>query len=206
MKQKSKKIIAIAIIALIIIAGIVVVNIWGFNKELRFEQSQMIDIHVEQEVDKEKVKAIANEVLGMHNMVQTIEIYQDMVTIRARNISQEQKDSIVNKIKDIYEFEQTADKTDINSVPATRIRDLYKQYIIPFVISIVLVCVYMMIRYHKKGMLKVMLKALTIPVIAELILLSWIAIVRIPVGRFTPVLVILVYIASILYVINESEK
>ena len=32
-------------------------------------------------------------------MVQTIEIYQDMVTIRAKSISDEQKDSIVNKIK-----------------------------------------------------------------------------------------------------------
>lgn len=33
-----------------------------------------------------------------------------MVTIRAKSISDEQKDSIVNKIKENYEFEQTAEK------------------------------------------------------------------------------------------------
>ena len=207
MNEKNKKIIIYAIIALIILAGIVVVNVWGFNKDLAFEQSQRIDIDVEQQIkDKSKIKEIANEVLGMHNMVQTVEIYEDMVTIRAKSISEEQKNTIVSQIKEVYEFAQTAEKTDINTVPATRIRDMYKQYVLPFAISIALVSIYMVIRYYKKGMWKVLARTIFIPVIAELILLSWMAIVRIPVGRFTPVLVILMYIASILYVIKENEK
>ncbi len=207
MNQKNRKIIICGIIALIILAGIVVVNIWGFNKDLAYEQSQRIDIDVEQQIkDQSKIKEIANEVLGMHNMVQTVEIYEDMVTIRAKSISEEQKNTIVNKIKEVYEFGQTSEKTDINTVPATRIRDMYKQYILPFSISIALVSLYMVIRYYKKGIWKVLARTIFIPVIAELIVLSWMAIVRIPVGRFTPVLVILMYIASILYVIKENEK
>lgn len=206
MKQKNKKIILGAIIALIIIAGIIVVNVWGFNKELRFEQSQMIEINIEQKVDSTKIKEIANEVLGMHNMVQTVTVYEDSVRIRARNISEEQKTNIVNKLKENYEFEQTAEKTEIKIVPATRIRDMYKQYIKPLAISSALVLIYMIIRYHKKGIWKVCAKTILIPIVAELLLLSWIAIARIPVGRFTPVLVILMYMASILYVIKENEK
>lgn len=206
MKQKNKIIIASSIISLIILAGIVVVGIWGFNKELRFAQSQKIDIYVEQRVDTDKIKIIANEVLGMHNMVQTVEIYQDMVTIRAISISEEQKNTIVNKVKEIYEFEQTIDKVNIDTVPATRIRDMYKQYVLPLIISGVLVVVYMIIRYHKKGILKVVATTVSVPVIAELILLSWMAIVRIPIGRFTPILIILVYIASIWFVMNKNEK
>ena len=206
MKQKNKIIIASSIIALIILAGIVVVGIWGFNKELRFAQSQKIDIYVEQQVDTDKIKTIANEVLGMHNMVQTVEIYQDMVTIRAVSISEEQRNTIVNKVKDIYEFEQTADKVNIDTVPATRIRDMYKQYILPLIISGILVVAYMVIRYYKKGILKVVATTIFTPVIAELVLLSWMAIVRIPIGRFTPILIILVYIASIWFVMNKNEK
>ena len=206
MKQRNKIIIASSIIALIILAGIVVVGIWGFNKELKFALSQKINIYVEQQVDTDKIKTIANEVLGMHNMVQTIEIYKDMVTIRARSISEEQRNTIVNKVKEIYEFEQTADKVNIDIVPATRIRDIYKQYVLPLIISGVLVAVYMGIRYHKKGILKVVLTTIFIPVIAELVLLSWMAIVRIPIGRFTPILSILVYIASIWLVVNKNEK
>ena len=207
MNQKNKKIIICAIIALIILVGIVVVNVWGFNKDLAFEQSQRIDIDVEQQIeDESKIKEIANEVLGMHNMVQTVEIYQDMVTIRAKTITEEQKNTIVSKIKEVYEFKQTSEKTDINTIPATRIKDMYKQYVLPFAISIALVSIYMIIRYYKKGIWKVLARTIFIPLIAELLLLSWMAIVRIPIGRFTPVLVILMYIASILFVIKENEK
>lgn len=206
MKQRNKIIIVSSIIALIILAGIVVVNIWGFNKELKFVQGQRIDIYVEQQVDKDKVKPIVEEVLGIHNMVQTVEIYEDMVTIRAKTISEEQRNNIVNKVKEIYQFEQTAENTDINTVPETRIRDMYKQYVLPFAISGVLVVAYMLIRYYKKGILKVLLNAVFVPVVAELLLLSWMAIVRIPIGRFTPALVILVYVASVWYTMKRIEK
>lgn len=206
MNQKNKKNIAIAVIALIILAGIVVVNIWGFNKELRFEQSQKIDVYIEEQVDETKVKDIANEVLGLNNIVQTVEVYKDMVTIRAESISEEQKNNIVNKIKESYEFQQTAEEITIDTITGTRIRDMYKQYVFPFLIAYVLVILYMLIRYYKNGILKVFAKSAITPIVAELLLLSIIAITRIPVGRFIPVLIIMMYIASILYVIKENEK
>lgn len=206
MKQKNIKIITFAIVALVILIGIVVVGIWGFKKELRFEQSQSIDVYVEQSVDENKIKDITHDVLGTDSMVQTVEIYKDMVIIRAKEITEEQKNNIVSKIKENYEFEQTAEDTTIDTVPATRIRDMYKKYVLPFTISGILVLVYMVIRYYKKGILKVLARTVAIPVVGELFLLSIIAIARIPVGRFTPILVIGMYIASILIVIKETEK
>ena len=207
MKQKNIKIIFIALVALVILIGIVIVGIWGYNKELKFEKGQSIDIYVEQKVDESKIKDIVHEVLGNTNYtVQTVEIYKDMVTIRTEQITEEQKNNIVNKIKENYEFKQTAEDTTINTVPATRIIDMYKGYILPFTISGILVLVYMVIRYYKKGILKVLARTIAIPVFGELFLLSIIAISRIPVGRFTPVLVIGMYIATILIVIKENEK
>ena len=102
--MKKKNVIILAIAMIIVIAGVIVASTIGFNKQLRYQDSQKIDIYVASEVDVDKIKSIANEVLGKQNMVQTIEIYQDMVTIRAKSISDEQKDSIVNKIKENYEF------------------------------------------------------------------------------------------------------
>lgn len=207
MKQGNKKIIIISVIvALIIIAGILAITQWGFYKELKYEQSQKIDIYIEKEFDENKIKEIVNEVLGIHNMVQTVELYKDTVTIRARSITEEQKNNIVNKIKESYDFAQTAENTSITTVPATRIRDMYKKYIIPFIISAVLVEVYIVIRYYKKGILKVLLNAILIPIASELVLLSWIAIVRIPVGTYTTSLVILVYMLSIWYAMKRIEK
>ena len=206
MKQKNIKIISIAIVALVILIGIVVVGIWGFNKELRFEQSQSIDVYVEQSIDETKIKEIVHDTLGTNSMIQAVEIYKDMVTIRAKEITEEQKNNILNKIKENYEFEQTAEDTTVNTVPATRIKDIYKRYVLPFTISGILVLVYMIIRYYKKGILKVLARTVLIPVFGELFLLSVIAIARIPVGRFTPILVVGMYIGSILIVIKENEK
>ena len=206
MKQRNIKIIVIAIEALVILAGIVIINIMGFNKELRFSQSERIDVYIENEADKAKVKSIVNEVLGnQNNMVQTVEIYQDMVTIRAKEITDDQKNDIVNKLKENYEFEQTAEDTEIKTVPATKIVDMYKKYIVPFVVSGVLVLIYMAIRYYKKGIWKVLARTICMPVLAELFLLAVIAIARIPLGRFTPVLVIGMYIASVMGVVVENE-
>lgn len=206
MKQRNKKIIAIAILALIILAGIVVVNILGFNKQLEFKQGQSIDVYVRKEIDEKKIKEIANEVLGKENLVQLVEIYKDMVTIRAEQITEEQKNNIVNKIKENYEFEQTAEETVINTVPATRILDMYKHYVVPMLISGVIILAYMLIRYNKKGVIKVLLRTILIPIIAELVLLSLIAITRIPLGVYTPILVIIVYLASIVFVTKKNEE
>lgn len=207
MKQKNIKIIVISIMTLVILAGIVVTGIYGFNKELKYSQSQSMDVYIEQEADVSKIKEIVKENLGnSNNMVQTVEIYKDLVTIRAKEITDEQKNNIVNKIKENYEISQTAEDTTINTVPATRLIDMYKKYIVPFAISGVLVLIYMAIRYYKKGILKVIGRTIIFPIFGELFLLSIIAITRIPVGRFTPVLVIAMYIASILMVIKQTEK
>ena len=207
MKNKNIKIIVIAIMTLVILAGIVVTGIFGFNKELKYSQGQSIDVYIEQEADVSKIKEIVDENLGnSNNMVQTVEIYKDLVTIRAKEITDEQKNNIVNKIKESYEFSQTAEDTTINTVPETKLIDMYKKYIVPFTISGVLVLVYMAIRYYKKGILKVLGRTIIFPIFGELFLLSIISITRMPVGKFTPVLVIAMYIASILMVIKQNGK
>ena len=186
MKKKNIKIIAIAIMSLVILAGIVVVGIFGFNKELRYGQGQVINVYVEQMVDVTNIKKLVNECLaGKTNMVQTVEIYQDYVTIKAKEITEE---------------------PTIENVAATKYIDIYKKYIVTFAVSGVIVLAYIVIRYHKKGILKVLGRTIIIPVFGELFLLSIIAITRIPVGRYTPVLVIAMYIASIMMVIRENEK
>ena len=204
--MKKKNVIILAIAMIIVIAGIIVASTIGFNKQLRYQDSQKIDIYVASEVDVDKIKNIANEVLGRQNMVQTIEIYQDMVTIRAKSISDEQKDSIVNKIKENYEFEQTAESTEITNIPATRIRDMFKKYVLPFVLSFVIILVYMVVRYRQKGILNVLLKTIAIPTLCEILLISLIAITKIPVGVYTPTLVLVVYLASITYTVIKVEK
>lgn len=204
--MKKRDIIILAIMMIIIVIGIILACTIGFNKQLRYSDSQKIDIYVGEEVDLNKIKEIANEVIGNNNMVQIIEIYGDMVTIRAKSISEEQKNTIVNKIKESYEFEQTAENTNIENVPATRIRDILKKYVLPLSVSGLIILIYMLIRYHKKGLLPVMLNTILIPIIIELVLLSVLVITRIPIGIYTPSFILLVFVFATIFVINKIEK
>lgn len=204
--EKNKKTCLIAITTLIIVVGIIVTIVMGFNKELKYSETQSVDVYIEQEFDMDKVKSITNEVLGNNNIVETVEMYEDMVTIRAKTITEEQKNDIVTKLKENYEFEQTAEDTTIKKIPSTKIIDMYRKYIVPFSISGILVLAYILIMYHKSGIVKVLVETILIPVVAELLLLSVIAITRIPLGRFTPILVIAMYIASVIYIVKRNEK
>lgn len=195
--EKNKKILIITILALIVLAGILMTIFLGFNKEAKFEQAKRIDIYVEQKVDLEKVKEKVKEVLGNDNIVQVVEVYEDMVTIRAKDITEDQKNEIVNKVKEISEFEQTAEDTAINLIPATRFRDIFKPYIIPFIIISVLLIIYFMIRYYKLGILKVFGKTIFAILLGQILLFSILAITRIPIGIYTPVLILIVYILDI---------
>ena len=204
-KEKNKNIFVIALILILIVVGIIVVVAKGFNKELKYQETQSIDVYLEQEFDKTKVKEIANEILG-NNIVETVEIYEDMITVRAKTITEEQKDNFVNKLKENYEFKQTAEDTTIKTIPQTEFKDLYIKYILPLIIAEIVVLIYMVIRYQKIGILNVIGRTVIYPIIGELLLASIIAITRIPVGRFTSVLFVLAYIGTIIYVINKNQK
>ena len=64
----------------------------------------------------------------------------------------------------------------------------------------------MLIRYYKIGLLKLLGRTVFIPIVSESVLLSIIAITRIPVGDFTPVLILAMYVITILYVTKANEK
>ena len=203
--KKNKKTILIIFIVLVIV-GAVLVALKGFNKELKYQEVQSIDVHLGQEFDRNKVKNIANEVFGRRNVLEVVEIYEDMVTVRAKTISDEQKNDFVNKLKESYEFEQTSENTTIKYIPATKFRDMYSRYIMPFVISGLIVLSYMVIRYYKVGLVNVLLRTIAIPVVAEILLFTIFAITRIPLGRITPTLFVLVYVASIFFATSMNDK
>ena len=87
-----------------------------------------------------------------------------------------------------------------------RIRDLVKPYITSFAISTVLILAYIAIRYRKLGFVKTMLKSLLIIVVGQVVLFSLIAITRIPVGRLTIPMVLVVYVCTLLGITKCLEK
>ena len=206
MKQ-IKKIILCIIIILIIVAGAVMVGLKGFNIELKDQDTQTMELYIKDKFNVDDIRQITNEVLGDAPVViQKVEVYEESVLITAKEISDEQKENIINKVNEKYELEIKAEDITVKDVPHMRLIDIVKPYILPLIISTLIILVYIGIRYHKIGTIKSILKTGVIAIIAELILFALIAITRLPIGRYTLPLVLFVYLVTMIGITSHLEK
>lgn len=208
MKELSKKTkIVSALIAIIILVGMIILFTKGLNFDLKYQEAQKVQLYLQKEFEIADIKQITNEVLPNQNvMIQKVEVFEDTVSIVAKEITNEQKTSMVNKINEKYGLELSADETIITNVPHTRGRDIIKHYIVPFSIATAIILIYMAIRYYKLGLIKTLFKTIAILIVAQATLLSIMAIARIPIGRLTIPLVIAVYLVSLIGITSYLEK
>lgn len=208
MKQLTKfnKIIIAIIVALIIIATIITATI-GFEVELKFKDSQKIELYLEKEFEMSDIQNITNEVFKNQKVIiQKIEVYEDALSITASEITEDQKEQIINKVNEKYNTQVSADQVNITTVPRLRIRKMFTQYIVPFIIALGIILIYMAIRYFKLGSIKVVGQTLLTIIITQIILFSVIAITRNPLGRITIPMVITVLVFTLLTLTTNYEK
>lgn len=208
MKEISKKTKIIAVlIAIVILVGLIVTFTMGLNFDLRYQEAKSIQLYLEKEFENQDIKQITDEVLsGQAVMIQKVEVFEDTVKILAKEITEEQKTEIVNKVNEKYGLELNAEEIEITNIPHTRGRDIVSPYVWPFSIATIIILVYMVVRYYKLGMLKTLLKTVALLVVAQATLLSIMAIARIPVGRVTIPLVLAVYVLSLVGITTCFEK
>ncbi len=206
--KKNKKIIIGILIAIILIAGIAITLTIGLNFDLNYQETKQIQLNLGTEFDKNDIKEITDEVFsGQKVMIQTVEVFKDAVSIRTTDITDEQKQSLIDKINEKYESaEIEADSVEIETIPHTRGRDIVKPYIAPFALATFIILVYMAFRYKKIGSTKTILKTLGMVILMQAILLSIIAIARIPIGRVTIPLVLGVYLLTLIGLTTSFEK
>ena len=198
------------IICLVIIAGVIVWKSKGFNLELQYSTRDQINISNNQEINTDEVKAIVSEVLGNNTryIVQNVEIFGNYISVVADEIIDEQKNEIVNKFNEKYGTKVKADDIETVKIPFTRVKDVIKPFIIPAIIIFILILAYFLIRFKNLEWQKVLAKTAIIPVIAELLLYSIIAICRIPFGRVAIAAGVTLYVIVIAVLANcfENER
>ena len=196
MKQKNTIILTV-LIAIILIVGAIVIATKGLAFELKYQNSQKVELNIGKEFKTEDVKQITNEVFDNQPVkIQAIEVYKDAISITTTEISEEQKTNLVNKINEKYETKLKSEDITIESIPHTRGRDIIKPYITPFIIITIIILVYLMIRYYKLNSLKVLIESIGIIALSQKVLLGIMAITRMPIGEFTIPMVLLVYMIS----------
>lgn len=206
-KMTKKTKIIIAIIAVVIIVGIIITLTVGLNFDLRYQESKSIQLYLETDFDISDIKQITDEVMpGEKVIIQKVEVYEDTVNITAKDITDEQKQSLIDKANEKYGTELSADSIAVESIPNTRGRDIIKPYIAPFAIATLIILLYMAIRYRKLGVIKALVKTVVVSVVAQVTLLSVMAITRIPIGIVTIPLVITVYLLTLIGLTTYFEQ
>ena len=105
---KKQKII-MSIVAIIIIAGIAVVAFMGFNFDLRFQTAQKLELYLGEDFKIADIQNITKETMPNEQViVQKVEVYGDSVSIIAKEITEEQKQKIIEKVNEKYELELKA--------------------------------------------------------------------------------------------------
>ena len=204
---KRSKLITAIIIALVIIAGIVIVSTIGFNVEMQAKSHKQVQLILGKDFNIADIKAITNEIFeGQKVIIQKVEVFEDTVQIATPKITEEQKNNLVNKINEKYELELKAENVQIETVPKTRIRDILSQYINAFSIATIIILVYIAIKYRKLKVLKVILKTIITLGLAEALLFSVLAITRIPFGRYTVSMIFAVYVLAIGILTSRFEN
>ena len=203
-KSKQLKII---LMLLVIIAGIVMIAVKGFNFDLKYQDTQRVELYLKTEFNISDIRQITNEVFGNQKvMIQKVEVFEDSVSITTTSISDEQKSNLITKINEKYGTEITAEDTTVENIGHTRGRDIIKPYIVPFAIAAIVVLIYLGIRYYKLSIAKVIAKSIGIMALAQILLFSVMAIARIPIGRLTIPMVILVYLLTLFGITTKFEK
>lgn len=204
--NRNKKILSVLAI-IIVVAGIIMIATKGFNFDLKYQKTQKVELALNQEFKNSEVKEIAKEVFGKQPiMIEKVEVFEDTVAITTTKITEEQKTNLITKINEKYGTQLNQETTKIIDVAHTKGLDIIKPYIAPFAIATLAILVYIGARYYRLGIGKTILKVIAILVMTQVELFSIIALTRIPVGRLTIPMVIIVYLITLLGITNNLEK
>lgn len=209
-KIKNPKIIYLVAV-LIIIVGIIVTCIWKTNFSLEYSEHTRINVYIGKEFNIDDMKQIAEEVFKNKEIkYQNIEIFNDSIAINVKELNDEELALLKEKVKEKYEIEEIDSNVTTMIIPHYRIRDIIKPYIVPIIITTIIILAYVGIRYLKLGLFTVIITLLIRLIVSEAVFTSIIQIFRIPVGVYTIPVAILVYIlvtiATVIGYENEATR
>lgn len=207
-----KKIIY-AILICIIIAGIVVIATVGLKVDIIYGKNVELDVYVGKVFNRSDIEEIVEQVFPNERVIiNEIEMFGDMfcVTLQDNRNTDElntKVEELASKINEKYETEIATEDIAVRYNPKTKLSSIILPYAVTLGISMVIVLVYVGIRYKKLGIAKTILTYIISILAVEMIYLSVLAIARYPINRLVvPLgLLLLITVITILGFVNEKK-
>lgn len=206
----NKKIIY-GILALIVLVGAVLVVTIGLKLDMKNDANTKIYVYIGKEFDNNDIEQIAKETFETDTaIVQKVEIYNEMalITIKEQNTENinEKIESLNSKINEKYGLENKKEDIVINNETKINMYSVIKPYILPMLISLIVILVYSSIMYRKLGILKnIIIYVLTV-IGSQLLYASILVITRLPFNMFIIPIGLIIYAITIVVVTIIKQK
>lgn len=203
---KNKKIL-LSIVAVIIVIGIVVTAVFGLNKGTEYATSKQVKIYLATDVNIEQIRLITNEVFGTQPVtLQKVELFNDEVSITTKEITDEQLAKLVELTNKEYNLTNKASDLQVITISGANVMDSIIPYMLPVGIALVIILVYMGIKYRKHGIMNSVVTPLGWVVLVGAIYYSVIAITRMPINRYTMPLALAILLITLTAIIYKLEN
>ena len=197
-----KKKLCYIILIIICIVDIIITMAKGLNVGLYYGEGYTLTFS-EKNVNVDDIKSIAKDVLGKEYIVQQVEFFDDSCMIKVKNVNDDQISNLITKLNEKYSSSLTTDDIKVSHVSNVRIRSLIEPYIIPIILSTLIVLAYYAVRFRGAKQMLELIKAL---VIVGVIIYSVFAIGRVKVNVLTTPIMMTSYILTILFYTIYAEK
>ena len=180
-----------AIIVLVFIVAIAMTFFKGINVDTYYSEGYTISFTEKNAINITDVEKIVKEIWGNNYNVQKLEFFNDSAEIKVKDYTDEQITSLKDKLNEQYNSELEESSFKIEHVANVRLRSIVSPYIIPVILSFVIVMIFYAIRY--RGARK-MIELLVCLLIFEGLFYSIYAIGRIPFSAITMPLAMCIYV------------
>lgn len=193
--------ILVILVAILLVIGIILIFTKGLNYSIEYRGVTELKFMLGQVIDINEVESIAKEAFNDKEMkIQKIDYFNDSVNISVVDPTDEEIQSLIDKFNSRYGQNNTIDSISIIKTSNTSLYEIAKQYILPVIITVILVAIYMGVRFRKQGILKVALLPIIMSIVVEALYLSILVILQIPISIWTmPIALVLLLSTLTIY-------
>lgn len=204
--KNIKKVLALFVVIVLILGTSMVVK-KGFNYGIEYKEVTELKFMLGQVLDMDEVESIVNEAFNnKETRIQKIDYFNDSVNISVVEPTDEEIQALLDKLNARYS--QNNEMNNISRVKTANVSltEIIKPYILPSIVALVLVLLYMIVRFRNQGILKVALLPIFATIVAETLFFAICAIIRIPITIWTMPFALILMILTLTWYAYKFEK
>lgn len=203
--KKNK--ITLLVLTILIIAGIIILGISGFEKSPDLKAGTKIEIYIPKGYEKQDVINIAKQSFGEDYLAfEEVEKLNQIAGIKVNNYTEEQLKDFKAKISEKYEIKTEELEMYEIPMPTVRISTLIEPYAFPIILTTIISLIYVLFRNLKsESKWKIILRIVLTLAIVLGSYFSIILIFRLPFGNYTMPVALAIYIITLIILVNNKK-